>query len=246
MVHRRKHHGFPNRPAAHRGIADVGDDNARFAVDPFVQGRAGGNIGRSADDGVVGHDPKGGKEGVHGAAHAFVETGGAAKNLGQGAVEGVVNGQPFDAAVGADFFHHPQRRAIQVGFHNFQQVGIAQFLNGGEAFGQDFAVAAVGAENVIFRGQVIRLPHRGGFLPDGEVGRAKVVVLDALIGSLPFDAVQHGLKFADEGHIAVNPHQVVGAVFLGLGGGVGLIGVQRYLRGNQHAGFAGFYRVDGN
>ena len=52
--------------------------------------------------------------------------------------------------------------------------------DGGQALGQDLAVAAVGAEDVVVDRQDEGLTDRGGFLADRQVGRAAVVVFDAL------------------------------------------------------------------
>ena len=69
------------------GVTDVADDDAGFVVDLLIQCRADGDIARAAHDGVVRIDAKGREEGVHRAAHAFVESRLPAEDLGQGPVD---------------------------------------------------------------------------------------------------------------------------------------------------------------
>ena len=83
LVHGRDHHPFPDRPTAHAGVANVGDDDAGPPVDALEERAAHGNVPRSADDGVVGHHAKGREESMHGAAHALVEAGATAEYFGK-------------------------------------------------------------------------------------------------------------------------------------------------------------------
>ena len=73
-----------------------------------------------------------------------------------------------------------------------------------------------------------------------------MVVVDALIGPLKLDEIEHGLELADGHHVAVHVYQIVRAVLLRFGGGVGDIGVDRNLRGADHGRFAYLRRIDGN
>ena len=245
LVHRREHHRFPHRPAAHGGVADVGDDDAGPAVDALEQRRAGRDIGRAADDRVVRHDSEGREESVHRAAHALVEAGSAGEDLGQRAVKGEIEGHLSDAAA-REGLDDSQHRAVQVGLHDLGQRGVVQLGDGGEALGQDLAVAAVRAKDEVVGRQVVRLADRGRFLADGEVRRAAVVVLDALVDAFLFDAVQHGLELADGEHVAIHPYQVLAAVAARLGGRVRLIAIDRNLRRSQHALGPHLRGVDGD
>ena len=143
-------------------------------------------------------------------------------------------------------FDHAQRRAVQVGLHDLHQGVVAQLGDGREALGQDLAVAAVRAEDEIVGRQVEGHADRRRFLADREVGRAAVVVLDAFVDAFLLDAVEHGLELADGDHVAVDAHQVVRAILLGLGLRVGHVGVDRNLGRAQHAGLASFGGVDGD
>ena len=81
-------------------------------------------------------------------------------------------------------------------------------MDGREALGQDLAVAPVAAEDVIVHRQEERLAHGGGFLADREVGGALVDIRDVAVLPLPLDLVQHGLEFADEDHVVIEPQGV--------------------------------------
>ena len=114
------HQRFPDRAAGHRAVADVAYDDAVLAVDLLEQRRANGDVGRTADDGVVRVDAEGQEEGVHRAAEALVEAGFLGEDLGQRAVDQEVDRQVLDAscpcrlelgdrAIGVaaeEFFHH--------------------------------------------------------------------------------------------------------------------------------------------
>ncbi len=89
------------------------------------------------------------------------------------------------------------------------QLVLAQLGDGGEALGEDLAVAAVRAEDVVLGAQEIGLADGGRFLADRQVRRAPVVVLDALVVAFLLDAVEHGLELADDRHVAVDAHQVL-------------------------------------
>jgi hypothetical protein len=67
----------------------------------------------------------------------------------------------------------------------------------------------VRAEDEVVRRQVVGLAHGRGLLADGEVRRAAMVVLDALVDPFLLDAVQHGLELADGEHVAVDAHQIL-------------------------------------
>ena len=87
LVHRGEGDAFPHRAAAERGVADVGDDDARLAVDALEQRRARGDRARAADDGVVRIDAERREEGVHRAAESAVEAGLAREDLAVRAVD---------------------------------------------------------------------------------------------------------------------------------------------------------------
>ena len=197
----------------------LADHDAGLAVDALEQGRADGDVARAADDGVVGHDAEGREEGVHGAAHAVVEAGLAAEDLRQRAVEHEVDGQVTRSLPPAPFSTARQGPPAHVGLHDPGQLGIVQLVDGREALGQDLAVAAVRAEDEVLGVQVQALADRRRFLPDGQVRRPLVVVLDALVLPLGLDRGQHGLELADEQHVLVDLGEALLAVlfFLFLG-----------------------------
>ena len=72
----------------------------------------------------------------------------------------------------------------------------------------------MGAKNKVIGSQVIRHAHGRRLLADGEVGRPLVLVRNALVDAFALDPIQHGFKFADEDHVAVDAHQVVAPYWL--------------------------------
>ena len=86
---------------------------------------------------------------MHRAAHAPVETRKAAENLRQRAEEQIVDGQLLHAGLGCELLDDAQGVAVQVALHDPLQLGLAQLLDGGQALGQDLAVAAMGAEDEV-------------------------------------------------------------------------------------------------
>ena len=73
---------------------------------------------------------------------------------------------------------------------------------------------------------MIGLPDRSRLLADGKMGRAFVVIFDAVVDAFFFDAIQHGFKFANIDHIAIDAHQALRAKLSRFGVGVSDIGVE--------------------
>ena len=70
-------------------------------------------------------------------------------------------------------------------------------------------MAAVAAVDVVVDVEQVRLTDGGGLLADGEVRRAAVVVLDALVVAAELHLVEHRLERADEHHVALDAQQVI-------------------------------------
>ena len=181
---------------------------------------------------------------MHGAAQALVEAGGAGEDLGQRAVEHVVDGQLLDAAAVGELLDDAQRRAVHVALHDRGQRVVAQLLDGREALGQDLAVAAMRAEDEVVGRQVVGLSDHRRLLADGEMGRATMVVFDALVDALFLDAVEHGLELANDDHVAIDAAQILRPVLGDLRRRVGDIDVDGNLRRGQDRGFSDFGWVD--
>ena len=113
------------------------------------------------------------------------------------------------------------------------------------ALGEDLAVAAVRAEDEVVDAELDGLADGRGLLAHRQVGRAHVVVLDALPAAGDLDGVEHGLELADRDHVVEHRDEAVGAMALLLGSEVHRVLVDRDL-GNRHepAG-ADRSRVDG-
>ncbi len=229
LVHRGEAHRLPDGAAAHRGVSDVGDHDAALAVDPLVEGRARRDIGRAAHDRVVRHRAEGREEGVHRAAEAAGEAGLAREYFSQGAVEDE-GGDELRVVLVRNLLGYPEGLAAPESLHGpLHRVG-RQLARGGEALGQDLAVAAVRAEDEVVRLEAGALADRGGLLAGGKVGGAAMVVLDAVPGALGLDLVQHGLELAHSDHVGPYRHEPVGAEARQLGLVVGLVLIDGYAR----------------
>ena len=215
LVHRGEAQAFPHRAARGGGVADVADHDSRTVVDLLEEGRAHGDVARTAHNGVVGIDAERGEEGVHRAAHTLIEPGITAEDFGQRTIEEEVNGQLLHTA-GEALLHHAQALPTKEILHDAHQRVVIQLVDRREALGEDFAVTAMTAVDVVFDIQQIGLADGGGFLADGQMGRTAVVVGDALVGALELHFVQHVLEAADDHHVALDALEVVFAEVLQL------------------------------
>ena len=157
---------FPGRPAAGRGVADIGDHDSGPAVAALEQRRAGGDGSRAADDGVVGHASERREEGVHGAAEPAVQAGGAREDFRQHAVEDEVARQFPHRIPLRRGFDDAQHSAFEIGFHDALQLRFRQRTDRARALGEDLAVAAVRPEDQILRRQRQTQAHHRRFLTD--------------------------------------------------------------------------------
>ena len=183
LVHGGEAQRFPGRPTACRRVADAGDDDAGAAVHALEERRAGRDPGRAADDGVVRHAAERREEGVHGAAEPAVQAGTPPEHLRHEAVHHEVDGQVLDVTVLRARRHHPQDVAIQVLLHDALQVGAVGVADALQALGQDLGVAAVRAEDQVFRCQRQAQSHHRRLLTDRQVRRAFVHVVDARVAA---------------------------------------------------------------
>ena len=92
---------------------------------------------------------------------------------------------------------------------------VGKLGDGGKALGEDFAVAAVAAVDVVIHAEQVGLPDGRGFLADRKVRRAAVVVFDALVAAAELDLVEHVLKRPDDLHVALDAQEVLLSEALG-------------------------------
>ncbi len=211
LVHGGEAEALPNRSAAGRGVADVGDDDALLLVDVLEQGGADRDVPGSADDRVVGIDAQGREEGVHRAAHALVQSRLAAEDFREGPVDQVIDRQIVGRAFRV-LLDHPQAVAAKVAAHHLHQRGVIELLDGGKTLGQNLAVAAVAAVDVVVHVEQERLADGGRLLADREVRRALVVVFHALEVPTQLYLVEHVLERADELHVVLDADQVLAGI----------------------------------
>ena len=142
---------------------------------------------------------------MHAAAQTAVEAVFPAKGLAGHAVEQEVPAQGADVIPASQ---HLQDFSAVMALHDLAQLVLRKSLHSPQAPGEDLAVAAVGAEGEVLDGQVVCLPHIGRLLADAQMGRAGMLVRDALILPGGLDQLDHGLKFPDIAHIPVDADEV--------------------------------------
>ena len=237
LVHTGEVHGLPHGAPAQGAVADVAHHNAGLLVALLEQGRAGGDGGGAAHNGVVGVDAEGQEEGVHGAAHTVVEAVFTGEDLGQSAVDHKADGQLLGVLHAAQLLHRPEGAAAQEALHDLHQLLVGELLNAAQALGQNLTVAAVAAKVEVVAVQQVGLAHGGGLLAQRQVGGAGIGGLDAIIDPLGLDLVQHGLEFPQDGDVPPDAHQVVVTELLALLGDCLVVGVDRdVLKGNLARG----------
>src|SRR5581483_999746 len=97
------------------------------------------------------------------------EAGFAREDFAVGAVDEETQREiPYRPAVA--LFDGAQDGTVAVGAHDREQVVVAELPDGREALGQDLAVTAMRAEDVVVGGQREGHADRGRLLADGEVG----------------------------------------------------------------------------
>ncbi len=145
---------------------------------------------------------------MHRSAEPLVESVLAGKDLSQGSVEQEFDAQIFNRAL-MTLFNNPQRAASDKSLHDVHQRLVIELVNGREPLGQDFPMAPVGSENKVVNGEMIGHPDCRCLLADGQVGRARMVVMDTGIVVRGLDLVEHDLKFPDNDHVAVYPQKII-------------------------------------
>ena len=104
---------------------------------------------------------------MHGTSESHLETGLAAKDLGQSSIQQESDGQDFDSC-GSIF--NPSNRGqygpIQIVLHDLGELLGRHFLNGRQALGQDLPMTAMGTKDKIILIQKERLSHHGCLLTD--------------------------------------------------------------------------------
>ncbi len=137
---------------------------------------------------------------MHRTAHAPVQTGIAREDLAVGAIYQEPAGQGLHRPA-VTFLHRSEDGAVQVRPHDPQQLRVAHLPDRGEALGQNLAMAAVRAVDVVVGRQ--RVGHSDGrrFLAHRKMSRAPMVVGDPFVGSLKLDFVDDRFELANGAHI---------------------------------------------
>ena len=104
--------------------------------------------------------------------------------------------------------HNIENFPVKYTFNPFLQFLFRQFLDGRKTLCKYFTVAAVAAENKVFRAKAERFPDCCRFFSDVEVCRSCVHVLYTVEILLGTYREQHILEFADIPHIAPDCQQI--------------------------------------
>ena len=126
------------------------------------------------------------------------------------------------------------------------EVAGRQLGDGRQALGDEFAMAAVAAEDVVGRIERQRRADGRSLLADGEMRGPSIGEGDVLIAALGLEGAEHRLELADDHHVAEDLDQRLLAARLALFGKGPRIGMQRDLREGERAGFAEVLGRDGN
>ena len=211
LVHRGERNPFPHGSAAESGVADIRHHDPRLAVHALEQGCSRSDRPRPADNRVVRIDPERREEGVHGAAQPTVETGLARENLAIGAVNEEPQGEAFHRPA-VSLLHRTEQRTVAIRFHDLEQPLFVKRPDGRKTLGQNFAVASMRSEDMIFGRQPKCHPDRRGFLADRKVRRPGVIIRDSLVCALGLDLVEDRLEFANPAHVDPDVQEVFGRV----------------------------------
>jgi hypothetical protein len=137
-----------------------------------------------------------------------------------------------------------QGLAAEEARHDAAERARVELARGRERLGEDLAVAAVRAEDEVVDAELGGLADGRRLLAHREVGRAHVVVLDALPPTGDLDGVEHRLELADGQHVVEHRDETVGAEALLLGGEVHRVGVDGDLGDRHRSAGADGGRVD--
>ena len=201
LRHCREIHRLPYRATAGRPVADAGDGDAVFAEEFLGERRAGGDSGGAAHDGVVGISAEGGEKGVHRAAHAAVEAVCAHEDFRQQAKKQKCladSGFGLSADMSLDGI---QKRPASIILHQTHKFGPWQLVDRRKSLGDEFAVAAMAAVDMVAGLERERRADRRAFVADREMRGPLVIVGDARIRAGRLQDGQHGLELADDHHV---------------------------------------------
>ena len=162
---------------------------------------------------------------MHAAAHAAIEAGGAHEDLRQqpeeekGLGEAPVVGRPHMV------LDRAQGPSVLMLLHDAEERRLVEPFDRRQALGDELAVAAVAAEDVVLGAERQGRADCGAFLPDREVRRPAISVLDPAIGAARLEFTEHRLEFAHDQHVAQHLDQepiAAPRAFVGQRPGVGM------------------------
>ena len=108
---------------------------------------------------------------------------------------------------------HP---AALLHLHDVHEPPLVEPVDRRQALGDELAVAAVAAEDVVLGRKREGSADRRTFLADGKMGRALVGEFDSRIGAARLEVAEHRLELADDEHVAENAKEPGVAMTLAL------------------------------
>jgi len=146
---------------------------------------------------------------VHRIAETTGEADFAAEKLGHEAVEEKVDGELADIVlVWREGLDVAQEGATAERVHDVIKRLLVELADRRERPGEHLAVAAVRAEGEVVELQRIGLADGRGLLPDRQMGRTGIGILNAIVGLDGSDAGEHRLELADQPHVLKEMDQI--------------------------------------
>ena len=180
---------------------------------------------------------------MHRATHAAIEPGITHEDLGKHTGQQKCLGRLTTGF--ADMARHQiEEPAVAVGFDDGCDLVRRHSTHGRQPLGDDFAMAAVRAENLVCGPEGHGTADGGGLLPDGQVRRPFIDIFDAAIGACRLEGVKHALELADHKHMPQGGAQPVLAPPPDLGREIALVGVHRNVGEAHHVSAVGLARID--
>ena len=137
-----------------------------------------------------------------------------------------------------------EKPAVGMGLENRGKLGCRERPDSRQSLGDDLAMAAVGAENLVLGTKRHGTADGGRLLPNRQVRRPLVEIFDAAITSRRFEGMQHAFEFANHQHVAQRFAKPVIAPTASLGLDILTVGVNGDVAETQAIGGIGLVRTD--
>ena len=211
LVHCGHIESLKNGAAAESAVTGVCDNDTLLVVCSLIECCTESYGSSAANDSVVGENTEGNEECVHRAAETAVEACGTCEDLCTCTVEKEVDSEILDVALLFSVltgFNNGEDISAEEFLHNIVKLVVVKLMDRGKTLCKDLTVGTVGAEGEVVDIEAVSLTYCRCLLTDGEVSRAGVIVLNAVVNRLCLDLVEHCLELADDSHIAVDAEKI--------------------------------------